>query len=153
MRRSQLARPLTAALLTAFGLVAKADAQPTVSFTRAQAEHGRSLYAQHCAACHGATLTGGSASPLAGKDFEARWSQPARTLDDLHNVMRTTMPFGAGGSLASGEYLAILAYILEQNGQAVGERALVGDRATLASARVVAKVKGGNTRSVTYPNP
>ncbi|MDP1858594.1 MAG: PQQ-binding-like beta-propeller repeat protein [Gemmatimonadaceae bacterium] len=111
---------------------------PTASFLAAQSEHGRALYAQHCASCHGAQLTGGSASPLAGQSFQSRWAQPSRSLDDLFYVMRTSMPFGAGGTLSNDEYLALLAFMLEQNGQPAGARALVSDRVTLGAARIVA---------------
>ena len=144
---------LTASILAGASSAGLVDAQSSVSFTRAQADHGRALYDLHCASCHGAALTGGSASALAGNDFQARWSQPTRTLDDLHYVMRTSMPFGAGGSLSSDDYLALLAFILERNGATAGERALVADRVTLAAAHIVARNGGAPAAGIQYPNP
>src|SRR5262245_9205595 len=101
-----------------------AAAQGGVAFTREQADQGSALYSRHCASCHGAQLTSGSASPLTGPPFRARWGQPTRTVDDLFYVMRTSMPFGAGGTLSNDEYLAILAYMLERNGHQAGARPL-----------------------------
>ena len=45
-------------------------------FTEAQAASGEALYRQSCAACHGATLTGGTAPALTGPAFEASWGNP-----------------------------------------------------------------------------
>jgi alcohol dehydrogenase (cytochrome c) len=128
-------------------------AQSNVSFTRAQSEQGSTLYTRHCAECHGAQLTSGSASPLAGPQFQARWAQPTRTLDDLFYVMRTSMPFGAGGTLTTDEYLALLAYMLERNGHEPSERSLVADRVTLAAARIAAPRAAAAAAPFTFPNP
>lgn len=57
-------------------------------YTAAQAERGRALYQNACASCHGAELTDGAASPLAGPRFAQRWS-PGPTVADF---------FGWGGS-------------------------------------------------------
>src|SRR5262245_9062915 len=46
------------------------------SFTREQVERGGAVYARSCAACHGDSLSGGSAIALTGASFQSRWSHP-----------------------------------------------------------------------------
>ena len=135
-------------------LAASSGAQSTVGFTRAQVDQGRSLYARHCAECHGAQLTSGNASALSGRDFQARWGAPSRSLHDLFYVLRTSMPFGAGGTLATDEYVAVLAFILERNGHAAGDRALVSDREALSRMRLVSATPAAAAApGIRYPNP
>jgi alcohol dehydrogenase (cytochrome c) len=52
-----------------------AGAQQPAIFTAAQAAAGKAIYAEKCAACHGAALEGGVSSPLAGPAFAASWGQ------------------------------------------------------------------------------
>jgi alcohol dehydrogenase (cytochrome c) len=122
-----------------------ASEQPAVDgyYTPAQADRGRALYIEECASCHGAELAGGLASPLAGPGFAIRWA-PAASLsgffgwggasaDDLHSIIRTTMPPASAGSLSNEQYLDVVAYIFQQNGYAAGERALLADEDLLRS--------------------
>jgi mono/diheme cytochrome c family protein len=124
------------------------------SFTRAQADQGRDVYAARCASCHGGQLTDGNAPPLSGEAFGAKWSSAGRSLDELFMLIRTTMPFGAEGSLSEGEYLAVMAHLLERNGRSAGADALTADRAVLANARLMdasptpATPAGWNVRTI-----
>ena len=115
--------------------------EPDGYYTNAQAERGQALYRDACAACHGLDLDGGSASPLAGPRFARRWN-PGNSLtdfsgwgsssvDDLFFITRTTMPQGAVGSVTAEQHIDIIAYILQQNGYASGEQALMPDEETL----------------------
>jgi alcohol dehydrogenase (cytochrome c) len=113
-----------------------APSTAAVSFTIAQADQGRIVYTARCASCHGTQLTNGNAAPLSGPQFNAKWSAAGRSLDELFTLIRTTMPFGAEGSLRADEYLAVMAYILDRNGMTPGERALTVDSAMLANARL-----------------
>src|SRR2546425_10105891 len=61
-------------------------------YTKAQATTGESLYRQSCGGCHGATLTGGKAPPLAGPAFEKSWSEPRVTGAGLFFVARAARP-------------------------------------------------------------
>jgi alcohol dehydrogenase (cytochrome c) len=141
-------------LLATLSCLTRTIAAQRVSFTRAQAEQGSALYARHCAQCHGPELVGGNASPLAGPQFHARWAQATRTLDDLFYVMRTSMPFGAGGTLTTDEYVAILAHMLARNGHEAGARALVADRTVLAAARIAsASAATPASTPFRFPNP
>ncbi len=53
-----LSRWLTAILLSAAAAAASAQEMPDMSVDAADLERGRTLYAEHCAACHGAGLEG-----------------------------------------------------------------------------------------------
>jgi len=112
-------------LASALGLAARSssaaviqeqeEAQERGLYTAAQASRGRDIYRTHCAVCHGSRLDNGVAVALVGPDFLGKWGTPARSLDDLFFILRTTMPQPAAGSLAKDEYTDVLAYILERN--------------------------------------
>src|SRR5262245_71424 len=87
-----------------------------VPFTQAQAADGARVYSQRCAGCHGPRLDDGEAPPLIGSKFIETWSAPARALDDLLFIIRTTMPKGQAGTLPASDYVAVLAHILDRNG-------------------------------------
>lgn len=145
-----------AALLLLVCAPAPRAAQSTaaLSFTRAQSDQGRDVYAARCASCHGGQLTDGNAPPLAGEAFGAKWSSAGRSLDELFTLIRTTMPFGAEGSLTEDEYLAVMAHLLERNGRSAGTDALTADRAVLANAHLMdaspttAAPAGWNVRTI-----
>src|SRR5262249_54605371 len=92
-------------------------------FTATQATQGKEVYAKACAPCHGATLAGSSGPPLAGKAFEASWSHPQVTLDDLLFIQRTTMPPRASKSVSPEDHAAVFGYVLEMNGYTAGTTA------------------------------
>jgi alcohol dehydrogenase (cytochrome c) len=97
-------------------------------FSAAQAERGRAVYAESCAACHGADFEGAAeVPPLKGTAFLANWK--GRTLADLMAKLRT-MPPGAASSVSDADHLAALAYILQANGFPAGQ-AMPGDDAGL----------------------
>lgn len=106
--------------VTAFGEdeVEEMQAVSTGVFTDEQAETGADAFALHCAHCHGAALQGGMGPRLAPLDPGVYRGEPlARPFE----FMRTQMPFNAPGSLEDGTYLAILAFILRENGYAIGD--------------------------------
>jgi PQQ-dependent dehydrogenase (methanol/ethanol family) len=89
-------------------------------FTAQQATRGREVYAAQCASCHGVRLNDGTAIAVAGPAFLQKWSHPLVTLDDLFYVVETTMPKNRGKSLPAADYVAVMAYLLEQNGYPAG---------------------------------
>jgi PQQ-dependent dehydrogenase (s-GDH family) len=108
---------------------------PPPPFTRAQVMAGKTAYDATCAVCHGSTLTNGTfATPLAGEYFKRQWS--GRTVADLFEKSRSTMPPSAMGSLPATTYAAIVAYVLEVNGSAVGTAELPADASRLGAWRV-----------------
>jgi len=88
-------------------------------FTEAQAANGKTAYNAACAVCHGSNLRNGAyGTPLAGEYFKGKWSH--RSVRALFDRVRKTMPPSQPGSLATGAYTDIIAYILQVNGSKAG---------------------------------
>lgn len=81
-------------------------------YTLDQAKRG-ALKSGLCTSCHGDGFEGGSAPPLTGADFMARWEN--RTVGDLFDLIRLTMPDDDPGSLPREQYADLIAYILAVN--------------------------------------
>ncbi len=106
-------------------------------FTEAQARRGQEHYNQHCAACHGDTLTGGDMSPaLVGGQFLSNWN--GLTLDDLFERNRKTMPPGRPGRLSREVNADILAFLLSANEFPAGRTELTQDAKHLKQIRIEA---------------
>ncbi len=105
-------------------------------FTEAQARRGQALYDSRCASCHGLRLDGGSADPLAGGKFMAKWGQGNHNVDELYYITRTQMPYGAGGTLSNRQYIDIVAYMLKANGYQAGPRELTTASASLKQIKI-----------------
>ena len=83
-------------------------------YTREQAERGKAAYAEQCASCHGTGLTGGQETPaLTGSQFLAKWQN--RSVNELFESIRVSMPADQPGSLSLQKYSDILAYMLAAN--------------------------------------
>ncbi|MCY3688157.1 MAG: cytochrome c [Gammaproteobacteria bacterium] len=88
-------------------------------YSSEQAARGAEAYRATCSSCHALDLRGNSNSPgLRGIGFLFVWE--GRSLGEFFTQMRTTMPQESPGSLTEGQYLDILAYILEQNDYPAG---------------------------------
>ena len=100
---------------------------------RGTAKEGAPLYAQKCAACHGATGSGGRAPQLIKTDSTAAAGKEPPCLAPcirganvmaMHSPYATTiwdyinrgMPFGKEGSLKPDEVYALTAFLLYKNG-------------------------------------
>jgi mono/diheme cytochrome c family protein len=102
-------------------VVAAQEAAPAESrsvwdgvYTEDQAKRGEEIYRKECAACHGASLTGGeSAPPLTGGAFLSNWN--GLTLGDLFDRIRKTMPQGSPGKLTRQQNADVLAFALSAN--------------------------------------
>lgn len=95
---------------------------------------GAEVYAERCAACHGADMEGvkemGGAALIGGRGSLAS-EAPKKTVESywpyattLFDYIRRAMPFDAPGSLSDDEVYALTAYIL-------GEAGIVGKKAVL----------------------
>jgi alcohol dehydrogenase (cytochrome c) len=129
---TEVARCLAVAASFCVASAQAADALRAASFTPAQAEAGGHVYTAHCAACHGATLANGSAPALVGQQFQAAWAGPRRPLRDLFGYVTNNMPLGAGRSLPRLDYVDVVAFLLEANGQPPGTQMLTADDAALS---------------------
>ncbi len=107
--------------------------------------HGRGVFAQQCAACHGEKGEGGVGDRLVGGQGTLATPNPVRTVGSywpyaptLFDYIRRAMPQNAPGSLSNDDTYAVSAYILNLNG-------LVPDDATL-DARSLPGVKMPNRK-------
>ena len=155
--RRSLARPVTIALLAvsvtacaAHAAVSNSPAAATRSakslagstgaegwYSTDQATQGATLFGQKCALCHGAKLQGGAGPALAGKQFFFRFG--GKTLSQLWYDVHTEMPLNAPSSLPNADSLALVAFILQQNGFPEGASPIVGhyDTCLLYTSRCV----------------
>jgi quinoprotein glucose dehydrogenase len=83
-------------------------------YTDAQADRGKQLYTDHCAACHRDSLEGdGPATPLSGPGFLANWN--GLTMGAMLDRTQTTMPFNQPGTLSRQQVADVLAFVLRAN--------------------------------------
>jgi mono/diheme cytochrome c family protein len=92
-------------------------------YSAEQAADGEAIYLDRCATCHQPDLSGAEDAPqLAGALFGTKWNE--RTLDELFELMRKTMPKDAPGGLTTAEYAQLLAHVLQRNGFPEGKSPL-----------------------------
>jgi len=115
--------------------------------------HGRDVFDQQCAACHGAKGEGGIGDQLVGGQGTLATAKPVRTVGSywpyaptLFDYIRRAMPQNAPQSLSNDDVYAVSAYILNLN-------ALLAAGATL-DAKTLPAVKMPNTSMfVSDPRP
>jgi alcohol dehydrogenase (cytochrome c) len=99
-----------------------------VGFTGQQATRGAAAYRESCAACHGPNLNDGQfAGPLKGAAFKAHWHD--QSPDALWSLIMKRMPPASPGTLSSGTYADIEAYMLLENGDKAGTTELAASSA------------------------
>ena len=94
-----------------------------VSYTQAQADHGRQVFNSVCSACHGV-------SEFRGQLFRTTWM--ARSIGDFFQHISTAMPQDNPGGLSPVQYAAVVAYVLQLNGQPAGDWELPADARLLS---------------------
>jgi len=105
-------------------------------YTASQATRGSDLYAMSCQSCH-------TPASHAGPEFTGKWT--GRTLLELFEYIRTSMPKSEPGSLSRREYVLVLAYLLKLNGLPAGASELPTDAEGLDRIRIAFKVTGTPT--------
>lgn len=113
---------------------AKAEQGKTVAdgvYTDAQSARGGALYAQQCASCHNADLSGSGGPALAGSDFLGVWDK--MTLADLVEKIETSMPSSAPGSLSREQSTDLVAFMLKTNKFPAGSTDLDSDEKALGT--------------------
>jgi mono/diheme cytochrome c family protein len=96
-------------------------------FTSAQASRGQVQFEQTCMGCH-------TVAEHTGRNFGAKWS--GTTLNELFELISTTMPEVEPGSLTPEQYASIVAFFLRASGYPAGQRELPSDVAALKKVRV-----------------
>jgi mono/diheme cytochrome c family protein len=107
-------------------------------YTSDQAKRGQAIYVDACAKCHIEDLSGGKDSPpLVGDDFLGGWR--GKSVGDLFDEVRMTMPFDSPGKLTQEQYADVLAYIFSANKFPAGGTELAHDTAPLQKIQIDAK--------------
>ena len=107
-------------------------------YTKEQAARGIKTYRTACARCHGENLLGGDEAPgLTGEDFLQKWT--GKTIGDLFDVIRKTMPSDGPGVLSRQESSDITAYILSENEFPAARKELDTDDSRLKEIRIEQK--------------
>jgi S-disulfanyl-L-cysteine oxidoreductase SoxD len=90
---------------------------------RGTVSHGREVFAQQCASCHGEKGEGGVGDKLVGGQGSLATPNPVRTVGSywpypttLFDYIRRAMPQNAPESLSDDDVYAVSAYILSLNG-------------------------------------
>ena len=101
------------------------------TYTAEQADAGLDAYRRHCASCHGDNLDDGPfAPPLRGIAFREKWR--VRPVEALLAETAATMPQDRPGALGDETYVALTAFMLQENGVEAGPAELPSDPAALA---------------------
>jgi mono/diheme cytochrome c family protein len=95
-------------------------------FTAAQADRGQDVFTTVCSTCHGR-------NEFTGPIFALTWME--EPVANLYEFASTNMPQDAPGSLPAEDYAAVVAYLLQLNGRAPGNRELPADRERLTTLR------------------
>lgn len=105
-------------------------------YTADQALRGQRQYDVFCTGCHGPEMEGAGVDvpALAESRFVQKWT--GRSLRDLFDLIKMTMPENAPGSLSDRAYADLLAYILQANGFPAGSQSLDPDRVRLSSVLI-----------------
>ena len=103
--------------------------------------HGREVFDQQCAACHGANGEGGVGDRLVGGQGTLATPNPVKTVGSywpfaptLFDYIRRAMPQNAPESLGNDDVYAVSAYILHLNGLLPAEARL--DARTLSAIKM-----------------
>lgn len=118
-------------LTASFSLRVQAQQSRTVAdgvYTEAQATRGEGIYKERCATCHGATLGGAQAPPLAGNEFMRAWGGP---LSELVNKIQNTMPANDPGKLTRQQATDVVSYMLQAGKFPAGRSELASDEGAL----------------------
>jgi len=88
------------------------------AYSEDQASRGSNEHSTNCTSCHGTEKYTGDA-------WTKNWV--GRTVFDLYDQLRTTMPDDNPGGLSAQQYKVIVAYILKLNGMPSGTDSLADD--------------------------
>ena len=111
------------------------------TYSAAQADRGKAVYATSCAMCHAESLAGiDVAPPLVGSAFLNNWN--STSAGDLFTRIHDTMPLNNPGSMSGRDVADVEAYIFQANGFPAGSVDLPSNPANLAGTKIVAAKPG-----------
>ena len=94
-------------------------------YTDAQAARGERQYARSCEHCHGPDLGGDPVTEIPAlslDSFMTSWG--GKSVKDLFDTVKRSMPKDKPGSLGTGSYVDVVAYLLQANKFPSGAREL-----------------------------
>lgn len=106
-----------------------------VTYTIEQAERGAARYDEICLECH-------TKVEFTERPFLFAWE--GSSVGQLYAYITENMPEDGPGSLAEGDYLAVMAYILRMNGYPDGDQELAADIEAMRAVPFEAKEGAGN---------
>jgi plastocyanin len=107
-------------------------------YTKEQASRGQAAYNQSCRTCHMDDLSGSDHVPaLAGDAFMMLWEN--KSVGDLYNRTRLTMPQGSAGQLSPQTYIDIVAFMLKANNFPAGASELAPNEDSLTRITIQKK--------------
>ncbi len=120
--------------------------------------HGREVFAEQCAACHGAQGEGGIGDRLVGGQGTLASAKPIKTVGSywpyaptLFDYIRRAMPQNAPQSLSNDDVYAVSAYVLNLNGLLPADAAL--DAKTLPAIKMPNREMFSNDPRPDVKNP
>jgi cytochrome c len=135
-----IGRPATAAEIAGWNIDIGRDGS-NLPAGSGSAAHGKEVFAQQCAACHGAQGEGGVGDRLVGGQGTLATPKPIKTVGSywpyaptLFDYIRRAMPQNAPQSLGNDDVYAVSAYILSLNGLLAADATL--DARTLSAIRM-----------------
>ncbi|UVE69055.1 c-type cytochrome [Burkholderia pyrrocinia] len=106
-------------------------------FEQAQVQHGKKIYADACAKCHGDQLEGNTAPALSGESF-APEGKSHITVGGIYQYMSNNMPADRPGKMTEQEYSDLMAFLLYSNGYDASKSKLTADAANASKAPLIA---------------
>ena len=116
-------------------------------YSEEQAKRAEPLYAEKCANCHGAELTGNDAPALVGAEFAANWND--LVLNDMFERIRLTMPADGPGTLSRAQVADIIALMLKHADVPTGKAELPSTAEALKEIKYVGSRPEGATTTTT----
>jgi mono/diheme cytochrome c family protein len=110
-------------------------------YTEEQAARGDTEHRNNCSSCHGT-------EKYSGDNFTKNWV--GRTVFDLFDQIRTTMPDDNPGGLSAQQYKDVVAYILKTNGIPAGTDSLPSDPEAMRLLKIDAKPNKQTALRPTY---
>ncbi|KVH62986.1 cytochrome C [Burkholderia sp. MSMB1072] len=117
--------------------VSTSEGSGVPSFDQAQVQHGKKLYTDACAKCHGDQLEGNTAPALSGESF-APEGKSHITVGGIFLYMSSNMPADRPGKMTAQEYEDLMAFLLYSNGYDASKTKLTADIANASKAPLVA---------------
>lgn len=104
-------------------------------YTEVQANRGNQIISAQCVMCHAENLQGGPGVPtVVGPAFTFKWN--GKSLQELFELIRTTMPPGQADSLGEQGYADVIAAILQHNRFPASTAELSADPQALAGIEI-----------------